>query len=47
MQELKERQTSATASNTANPSALPIALPQHRDLYYAGAWHKPQGGYRD
>ncbi len=22
-------------------------LPQHRDLYYAGAWHKPAGGYAD
>jgi betaine-aldehyde dehydrogenase len=22
-------------------------LPQHRDLYYGGAWHRPQGGYLD
>ena len=22
-------------------------LPQHRDLYYGGAWHAPHGGYRD
>ncbi|MDY0012491.1 MAG: aldehyde dehydrogenase family protein [Rhodocyclaceae bacterium] len=22
-------------------------LPQHRDLYYGGRWHKPQGGYID
>ena len=24
---------------------LPFQLPQHRDLYYAGEWHKPRGGY--
>ena len=22
-------------------------LPQHRDLYYGGKWHKPHGGYID
>ena len=22
-------------------------LPEHRDLYYGGAWHKPAGGYLD
>ncbi len=22
-------------------------MPQHRDLYYGGAWHRPQGGYLD
>jgi betaine-aldehyde dehydrogenase len=22
-------------------------LPEHRDLYYGGAWHKPQGGYAE
>ena len=22
-------------------------LPTHRDLYYGGAWHKPQGGYAE
>jgi betaine-aldehyde dehydrogenase len=25
----------------------PFALPQHRDLYYGGAWHVPAGGYQD
>jgi len=24
-----------------------LVLPQHRDLYYGGAWHRPQGGYLD
>ena len=24
-----------------------VALPQHRDLYYGGAWHKPKGGYSE
>ena len=24
-----------------------LVLPQHRDLYYGGAWHRPQGGYHD
>ena len=29
------------------PSALPqtLRLPAHRDAYYAGAWHKPQGDH--
>lgn len=45
MQELQERQAAATTP-TLTP-ATPAALPQHRDLYYAGAWHKPQGGYLD
>ena len=22
-------------------------LPRHRDLYYGGAWHAPQGGMQD
>ncbi|MBN9476059.1 MAG: aldehyde dehydrogenase [Bordetella sp. SCN 67-23] len=22
-------------------------LPRHRDLYYGGAWHRPEGGYAD
>lgn len=26
---------------------LSAMLPTHRDLYYGGAWHKPQGGYRE
>jgi betaine-aldehyde dehydrogenase len=26
-------------------SLSPVRLPQVRDLYYGGAWHKPQGGY--
>lgn len=29
------------------PAAAPFPLPKNRDLYYAGAWHKPQGGYLD
>lgn len=29
----------------SNPMNLP--LPQHRDLYYGGAWHQPHGGYLD
>ena len=24
-----------------------LVLPQHRDLYYGGAWHRPLGGYLD
>ena len=28
-------------------SKPPLVLPQHRDLYYGGAWHRPQGGYLD
>ena len=27
--------------------ALAEMLPRHRDLYYGGAWHQPQGGYAD
>ena len=30
--------------STHNPS---LVLPQKRDLYYGGAWHRPQGGYLD
>ncbi|MES2190255.1 MAG: aldehyde dehydrogenase family protein [Pseudomonadota bacterium] len=45
MQELKERQTAATTRT--DTTATSVALPQHRDLYYAGAWHKPLGGYLD
>ena len=30
--------------STHNPT---LVLPQHRDLYYGGAWHRPQGGYLD
>jgi betaine-aldehyde dehydrogenase len=30
--------------STHNP---PLVLPQKRDLYYGGAWHRPQGGYLD
>ena len=30
------------ASTDISPQA---PLPAHRDLYYGGAWHKPQGGY--
>jgi betaine-aldehyde dehydrogenase len=29
------------------PAAGPTRLPQHRDLYYGGAWQKPDGGYVD
>ncbi len=30
--------------SSSNPT---LVLPQHRDLYYGGAWHRPQGGYLD
>ena len=30
--------------STSHPT---LVLPQHRDLYYGGAWHRPQGGYLD
>ena len=30
--------------STHNPY---LVLPQKRDLYYGGAWHRPQGGYLD
>jgi betaine-aldehyde dehydrogenase len=30
--------------STHNPC---LVLPQKRDLYYGGAWHRPQGGYLD
>ena len=34
--------TSAVAPQTAIPSKL--TLPQHRDAYYGGQWHKPKNG---
>ena len=30
--------------SSSNPT---LVLPQHRDLYYGGAWHRPHGGYLD
>ena len=30
--------------STSHPT---LVLPQHRDLYYGGAWHRPLGGYLD
>jgi len=30
--------------SSSNPT---LVLPKHRDLYYGGAWHRPQGGYLD
>ena len=30
-----------------HPSATEDVLPRRRDLYYGGAWHRPQGGYID
>lgn len=32
---------------TAIDPKIAAVLPQHRDLYYGGAWHKPRGGYVD
>jgi betaine-aldehyde dehydrogenase len=32
-----------SASNPA--SVISTMLPKHRDLYYGGKWHKPNGGY--
>eukprot|EP01031_Cornospumella_fuschlensis_P049135 gene49135-60145_t len=47
-QQLQQRIAPAAQATPAHPSAnTPIPLPVHRDLYYAGAWHKPQGGYLD
>ncbi|WP_421956051.1 aldehyde dehydrogenase family protein [Polaromonas sp.] len=40
-QQLQQRITPAARK----PAAAPFPLPKNRDLYYAGAWHKPQGGY--
>ena len=28
-------------------NAIHDALPRHRDLFYAGAWQRPRGGYRE
>lgn len=39
---LATRPTSAGASSAPAPR-----LPEHRDLYYGGAWHAPLGGYVD
>ncbi len=36
---------SSLTFNTSAPHS--VDLPQHRDLYYAGAWHAPLGGYLD
>jgi betaine-aldehyde dehydrogenase len=35
--------------NAPDPSLATggFVLPQHRDLYYGGAWHAPRGGYVD
>lgn len=32
---------------STTPANVLSLLPQHRDLYYGGAWHVPQGGYQD
>ena len=34
--------TRAAPAHTTIPNA--VTLPEHRDAYYGGAWHKPQGG---
>ena len=26
------------------PASLPLTLPEHRDVYYGGAWHAPKSG---
>ena len=44
--------TAPTPATSAAQTAPPVPataprLPAHRDLYYGGAWHAPQGGYVD
>ena len=38
-----------TSVQASSPPSGPqsVALPQHRDLYYGGAWHAPLGGYSE
>lgn len=34
-------------SQNVTNAKVAAALPKHRDLFYGGKWHKPNGGYRD
>ncbi|MDB5967018.1 MAG: aldehyde dehydrogenase family protein [Polaromonas sp.] len=46
MQVLQERNQAPAAVPTAAPAADVLSvLPTHRDLFYAGGWHTPKGGY--
>lgn len=36
-----------TDAATTDKPTMSSALPEHRDLYYGGAWHKPRGGFED
>ncbi|HZS64311.1 MAG TPA: aldehyde dehydrogenase family protein [Xanthobacteraceae bacterium] len=38
---------SVTALRDAPDAKTRSPLPSHRDLYYGGGWHKPQGGYAE
>jgi betaine-aldehyde dehydrogenase len=35
----------SVSTDSQNPSNVSNVLPQHRDLYFNGAWQKPAGGY--
>ena len=37
----------ATSATTRAPTSATSVLPKHRDLFYAGGWQKPKGGYVD
>src|SRR5581483_4492330 len=42
-----EDDMSVTALRDAPDAKTRSPLPSHRDLYYGGGWHKPQGGYAE
>lgn len=48
-QQLQQRMAGETSRpiEPGKPAAVSVPASLHRDLYYGGAWHKPQGGYLD
>ncbi|MES2911463.1 MAG: aldehyde dehydrogenase family protein [Pseudomonadota bacterium] len=44
MQDLQERSSTSAASQKPPADVLSV-LPKHRDLFYAGGWQQPKGGY--
>jgi betaine-aldehyde dehydrogenase len=42
---IQEENMTVAALRDAKDAKAASPLPTHRDLYYGGAWHKPQGGY--